>query len=161
VSSEVESGKTPATLICPQVGLSPTTPFTDAGMRMLPPVSEPSAPRHVPAATDAAEPPELPPGNRAGSHGLRAGALTTPAANSCVTVLPSMIAPSFVSEVTASESALAEATSSRRSELQRVGLPVMSKMSFTPIGMPSKGGILAPDARKVSAVRACASASSA
>src|SRR5215212_8221661 len=82
VSRDQDRGKTPALSRCPNAGLNPVTPQAAAGMRMLPPVSEPSAPRHAPTATAAAEPPELPPGMRLGSHGLRAGGLMVPAANS-------------------------------------------------------------------------------
>ena len=49
----------------------PTVLQYDAGCRMDPPVSEPKAPRHISAATAAAEPPLEPPGTRAGSQGLR------------------------------------------------------------------------------------------
>ena len=51
----------------------PTTPQNDAGCRTDPPVSEPSAIGEYPAATAAAEPPELPPGTRARSSGLSVG----------------------------------------------------------------------------------------
>src|SRR6187200_1721944 len=45
----------------PYVGLSPTTPHSDAGCRTLPPVSVPNAHTASPAATAAAEPPlEIP-----------------------------------------------------------------------------------------------------
>ena len=37
---------------------------------MLPPVSEPSAPSDDPTATDAPDPPLLPPGTFSRSHGL-------------------------------------------------------------------------------------------
>ena len=39
-----ESGKTPLLLTRPKVGFMPTIPQRAAGMRMEPPVSEPSAP---------------------------------------------------------------------------------------------------------------------
>jgi hypothetical protein len=51
--------------------LSPTTPQKLAGCRTEPPVSEPSAAGTTPAATSAADPPELPPGTRSGSSGWR------------------------------------------------------------------------------------------
>src|SRR3712207_6548414 len=73
VSRDQESGKTPPTSSWPNGGLKPVTPQAAAGMRILPPVSEPMAPRHGPADTATADPPELPPGIRLGSHGLRAG----------------------------------------------------------------------------------------
>ena len=55
----------------PTVGLRPTTPLHDAGMRTEPPMSVPSASGTHPDATAAPEPPEEPPGERDGSHGLR------------------------------------------------------------------------------------------
>ena len=54
----------------PYVGFIPTTPLKEAGIRIEPPVSVPSAPKTSPAATAAAEPPEEPPGTRVRSHGL-------------------------------------------------------------------------------------------
>ena len=48
----------------------PTMPQSDAGWRMEPPVSLPSAQSASPAATAAAEPPLLPPGTVLRSHGL-------------------------------------------------------------------------------------------
>lgn len=57
----------------PYVGFTPTTPQKEAGCRMLPPVSEPSAATTWLAATAEAEPPLLPPGTRSGSHGLWVG----------------------------------------------------------------------------------------
>ena len=51
----------------------PTTPHSAAGWRIDPPVSVPSAIIASPAATAAALPPELPPGTRSRSHGLRVG----------------------------------------------------------------------------------------
>ena len=52
---------TPARLTSPNVGISPTTPQCDAGPRIDPPVSEPSATGTMPAATAAPEPVEEPP----------------------------------------------------------------------------------------------------
>ena len=53
------------------MGFIPTTPQKAAGWRMEPPVSEPRAKAHSPAATAAAAPPEDPPGTRLKSRGLR------------------------------------------------------------------------------------------
>src|SRR5215210_229915 len=93
VSRDHDSGKTPATSSWPNAGLKPVTPQAAAGMRMLPPVSDPMTPRQAPTATAAADPPELPPGIRLGFHGLRAGGLKVPAANSWVVVFPRITAP--------------------------------------------------------------------
>src|SRR5919112_1040236 len=98
-------------------------------MRMLPPVSEPIAPRQAPTATAAAEPPELPPGIRLGFHGLRAGGLMVPAANSWVVVFPRSTAPPWSKVWTEEAFADAGETSSRAAEPHRVGQRATSKMS--------------------------------
>src|SRR5262245_65489863 len=64
---------TPARLTRPNVGIRPTTPQSEAGPRIDPPVSEPSATGTMPAATAAPEPDEEPPVKRARFQGLRAG----------------------------------------------------------------------------------------
>ena len=65
---------------------------------MLPPVSEPRATVHSPAAAAAAEPPEEPPGTRSRSHGLCVGkkaefSVDEPIANSSMFALPTITAP--------------------------------------------------------------------
>ena len=52
-------------------GRSPVTPFNAAGVRTEPPVSEPTAPTHISAATEAPAPPLEPLGILSRSHGLR------------------------------------------------------------------------------------------
>ena len=98
----------PYRLTRPYVGLRPTTPESDAGWRMLPPVSVPVAKNAWPEATAALEPPELPPGTLDSSHGLRTGpyaefSLLEPMANSSQLVLPSSTAPAALSRSSASE----------------------------------------------------------
>ncbi len=66
-----------AALIRPRVGLSPTSPQHEAGMRMEPPPSDPGATGTSPAATAAAAPPLDPPAVRVGSHGVTAGGATS------------------------------------------------------------------------------------
>src|SRR5574340_1687966 len=66
----VDSGCTPSRGTASKVGLKPTTPQHDAGMRIDPAVSVPTAIGTIPAATAAAEPPLDPPGSRSGAHGL-------------------------------------------------------------------------------------------
>src|SRR5919107_3264576 len=66
-----------------RVGFSPTSPHSLAGMRIEPPPSLACATGTRPAATAAAEPPDEPPVEWAGFHGLRAGGLQ---AGSVVTV---------------------------------------------------------------------------
>ena len=63
-------GQTPVRLTRPCVGLSPTIPHRAAGLRIEPPVSEPSANGQSPAATAAAEPPLEPPVMRSRFQGL-------------------------------------------------------------------------------------------
>ena len=84
--------------ILPRLGFSPTSPQKEAGMRTEPPMSVPSAMLTQPEATAAPEPPEEPPGVRAGFQGLRvmphSGLCVKPAkANSGVVVLPTTMAP--------------------------------------------------------------------
>src|SRR5258708_35516053 len=86
---------TPKVLTRPYVGLSPVMPQHADGMRIEPPVSLPMEPRHIPAATAAAEPPLEPPGMWVGSQGLRVGGVYVPYANSWVFVLPMMTAPAL------------------------------------------------------------------
>ena len=80
-------------------------PVNAAGWRIEPPVSLPKASGTMPAATAAAEPPEEPPGERAGSQGLRVGpwhecSVEEPIANSSMLVRPTTIAPAARSRST-------------------------------------------------------------
>ena len=73
-------------------------PDSAAGWRIDPPVSVPVVPGTRPAATAAAEPPELPPGTQPVFHGLRTGpkcefSLDEPIANSSMFVLPTITLP--------------------------------------------------------------------
>src|SRR3990167_6714558 len=94
-SSVGERGYTPSSGHRPLVVLSPKTPEKAAGLRTDPPVSEPTAKAHIPAATATAEPLDEPPGTRCTtmSQGLRGVPRTRlvpapPRANSTVLVLP-------------------------------------------------------------------------
>jgi hypothetical protein len=94
--------------IAPSVGLNPTTPQKDAGMRIEPPASVPVAMGTAPAASVAPEPALEPPGFFAGSHGLRVtpvrGELPVPfQPNSGVVVFPITIAPPSTSRATIGE----------------------------------------------------------
>src|SRR5688500_14132543 len=90
----------------PYVGLIPTVPVKAAGWRMEPPVSVAVAPRHNPAATAEADPPDEPPGTSFASEACRRHGLSTgpkhevsfdePIANSSLLSLPSITAPSRV-----------------------------------------------------------------
>jgi hypothetical protein len=73
---------------------------------MEPPVSVPSAPYAIRAATAAAEPPELPPGLSARFHGFRVGkyaefSVELPIANSSMFSLPRMGVPAAFRSFTA------------------------------------------------------------
>src|SRR5437899_12383477 len=79
------------------VGRIPTIPLTEDGSRIQPPVSVPSAPRQVRAATAAPEPPLEPAGKRSGFQGLREVpccglSVVPPPASSGLIVSPPMIA---------------------------------------------------------------------
>jgi hypothetical protein len=63
----------PARLSLPYVGFSPKTPQSEAGTRMEPLVSLPSAHGTIPAATAAPDPPKEPPAMRSVSCGFRVG----------------------------------------------------------------------------------------
>src|SRR5437762_10839675 len=69
VSSVNESGIALARLTRPLVGFNPVTPQKCAGIRIEPPVSEPSAAGTSRAATAAPEPEDEPPVTCAGFHG--------------------------------------------------------------------------------------------
>ena len=80
------------------MGFRPTTPHSEAGWRIEPPVSVPIAHGAVPAATAAALPPLEPPGTRSRSHGFCMGpkpefSFDDPIANSSWFVLPSTRTP--------------------------------------------------------------------
>ena len=82
----------------PGDGAIPTTPHCEAGSRIEPPVSVPTASGTIPEATAAAQPPELPPGLRRTSTGLRVGpfaevCVEAPIASSSMLARPSRIAP--------------------------------------------------------------------
>ena len=70
------------------VGFKPKVPHIADGIRIDPPVSDPSASGVIPAATAAPEPPLDPPVMRSGSQGLPVrpqaeGMFVPPAASSC------------------------------------------------------------------------------
>src|SRR5258705_13803501 len=82
----------------PYVGFKPQMRESAAGWGIEPPVSVPVLPATSLAATAAAEPPELPPGTYAASHGFFTGpkndvSLDEPIANSSMFVLPTSTVP--------------------------------------------------------------------
>src|SRR6185436_18770122 len=93
-----DMGAMPVVGTSPNVGLRPMHPERAAGIRVLPPVSVPSAARASRATTATADPPEEPPGVRVTSHGFLLGPkcgllVVMPKASSWVLVLPSRTAP--------------------------------------------------------------------
>src|SRR6186997_3402883 len=76
----------------PYVGLNPAMPQYDAGRVIEPPVCEPSAPRHMPVETAAAEPLDEPPGVRSRFQGFFVTG-GSKLAYCVVTVLPRKMAP--------------------------------------------------------------------
>src|SRR6185437_8776611 len=82
----------------PGVGRKPTMPQKEAGLRRLPPVSEPVQIGAMPVASATADPPDEPAQDFCGSNGLPVAPYTAlrvlaPAPNSGVLVLPMTIAP--------------------------------------------------------------------
>src|SRR5262249_26379266 len=99
-----------------------------------PPVWDPRAARHIPAATAAAEPLEDPPGVLLASQGfIVAGGSSQ--AYAVVTVLPRITAPAARRLATISASRTA-ARSDHLCAPAAVGCPATSMISFTPIGTP-------------------------
>src|SRR6201999_1210008 len=104
------SARSGPTVIRPWLGLSPTSPQHEAGMRILPPPSEAWANGTIPAATAAAAPPLDPPDVRSRAQGLRVG----PQASGCavgrlpiseVFVRPAMPSPADLNRATSVVSA--------------------------------------------------------
>src|SRR5438270_1858963 len=96
VASAAADGTSGATEIRPRLGLSPTSPQQEAGIRIEPPPSLPCPNATIPAATAAALPPEEPPAVRERSQGLcvgpkRSGSVVGSSPNSGVLVLPTRI----------------------------------------------------------------------
>src|SRR5437867_10743729 len=115
----------------PWLGLCPTSPLNDAGMRVEPPPSLAVANGTTPAATAAADPPLDPPGVRSGFHGLR----VVPHAllrvywmlpNSGAAVFPTGTAPAARSRATWMESSATGPRPLKSSEPRDVGMPAQS-----------------------------------
>src|SRR5437773_98769 len=118
-------------------------PQKDAGWRIDPPVSEPSAAGAIRAATAAADPPLDPPGARSSAHGLRVGpkaefSVDEPIANSSQLVLPTTIAPARSRRVTTVAS-YGGTNDSRIFDPAVVRTPRVQRLSFSAIGTPASG----------------------
>src|SRR5690606_27695207 len=84
----------------PLLGFRPKSPQQDAGMRIEPPPSVAWASGTMPDATAAAAPPDEPPEECSGFHGLRQGprksdSVVASRPNSGVLLLPTMMKPAF------------------------------------------------------------------
>ena len=123
--------------------MKPTTPHSEPGWRIEPPVSEPSETGARPAATATAEPPLDPPGMRSSAHGLRVTpsaefSVDEPIANSSQLVLPRTIAPAASRRSTA----VAVKGGTKRSRIREaavVGTSRVQMLSFTATGTPNSG----------------------
>ena len=145
------------------MGLRPQIPDSAAGCRIDPPVSVPVHAATSPAATAAAEPPELPPATQRGFHGLCTApkyefSLDEPIANSSMFVLPTSTVPAARSCATTCASYGATNDSSIR-DAQVVRSPAVISTSLCAIGMPVSGPAR-PALRAASASRAACSAPS-
>src|SRR5580658_3829416 len=119
------------------LGLKPMVPQKLAGRTVELMTWVPSAALTIPAATDAAEPLDEPPGVCAVFQGLRVPR-GSDAANSVVTVLPIMTAPASRSARTHAAS-FCERQPANSGEPISVGMSTVSIMSLIPTGMPSIG----------------------
>ena len=146
VSSVVDRGRAPCVGTSRAVLLKPTMPFSAAGIRIEPPVSEPSPTKAAPLATEIAAPDEEPPGMRgvAGSPRLAGvpwcGLMPTPEkANSVMLVRPSRAPPAARRRATATASARAAGEWASTTEPAGVGWPAMSNRSLTEKASPASG----------------------
>ncbi len=142
----------------PRLGRNPTTPQNDAGLRRLPPMSDPSASGTIPDASAEAAPPLEPPAERLGSTGFRVVPKTRlnvcePAANSGTFVLPISTAPACRIRSTTRSSVVAT-WSAKRGEPYVVRHPAAAWVSFTANGSPCSGPTGWPRARCSSAAAA-------
>jgi hypothetical protein len=131
-----------ATGMAPKVGLKPTRPQYEAGMRTEPPASLPNARGPQPAATCAAAPQLDPPGERVVSSGWRvvpACGLVEPICqpNSVVVVLPKSTQPAARNGATQGASCDTGASPAETSEPRRVGQPATFIRSLIDTGTPS------------------------
>src|SRR5919205_3083234 len=118
------------------------------GMRIEPPWSPPRARSTSPAATSAAEPLELPPVVRDGSHGLRTGPVTEvwlppEKHRSSQTDFPAIVAPAASSRLTTVASTLGT-NPSRVCEPFIIGTPATAVLSLTATVRPASGPSSAP-----------------
>src|ERR1700681_3567649 len=111
------------------VGFSPAMPQYDAGRQIEPPVCEPTAPKHMPVATAAADPLDDPPGVCLRFHGFFVTG-GSKLAYCVVTVLPRKMAPASRNEATTAASWRAMLLA-HSFDPHAVGQSNTSKMSLT------------------------------
>ena len=170
VSSVVESGIAPSVGVRRAVFLKPTKPCSAAGMRIDPPVSEPSAAQAAPVATETAPPEVEPPGMRGSASSLavtgfagvpKCGLMPTAEnANSDMLVRPMKAAPAARRRATAGQSATAGGSVASTVEPAAVTSPCTLNRSFTLTARPAKRATGAPAARRASTARAVSAAAS-
>lgn len=124
----------------PRVGLSPTRPVHDAGMRIDPPPSAAWAIGAILAATAALAPLDDPPGVRSGSHGLReipraALSVKGTVPNSEVVVFPRSTKPASTNRCTTGSDTAAGALLAPADPWE-VGQPATSRRSLIGSGTP-------------------------
>ena len=156
VSSVVDRGTAPVVGTRRAVFLKPTMPLRAAGIRMEPPVSDPSPMNAAPVATDTPAPEDEPPGTRGapGRAPERAsqaagvpwcGFTPTPEkANSTMFVRPIRLAPAARRRATAGQSWAAAGASAIAVEPAGVAWPAMSNRSLTDTASPASGNWAKP-----------------
>ena len=127
----------------PWVGLCPTVPHHELGMRTEPPWSPPIARSASPEATRAALPDDEPPVVRSVSHGFLTGPVTDvwlppEKHRSSHTDLPVIVAPAASSRVTTVASRLGTKPSRVR-EPFIIGTPATSMLSLIATRRPASG----------------------
>lgn len=150
-----------------RLGLSPTSPLQDAGMRIDPPPSDASAIGAMPAATAAPAPPEDPPGVCTVFHGLRvlpcrSDSVIEIVPNSGVVVLPISTNPASRNRSTTGSSR-SSGVSGTAIDPYEVGHPATAFRSLIGIGTPRNGGsssTLVPARRSAAALASARARSS-
>src|SRR5919197_4596004 len=147
VSWSAEIGTTPARLHSPSVGLIPTMPFAPDGHTIEPSVSVPTATVARSAAAITTDPELEPHGLRSRTYGMFVwppmplqpldDGIDRKLAHSDRLALPMMIAPAAFSCFAMNASAGLLPASAQEPAV--VGIPLVSTLSLTMIGIPSSG----------------------
>jgi hypothetical protein len=125
-----------------RVGLSPTRPLTDAGMRIEPPPSLACAIGTAPAATSAPEPAELAPATWSVDQGVRTAPSRGCSAAALKPYSESWLLPSGISPVAryirAKSPSRGAGWPTQESAPWPVGMPATSTLSLINVGTPAK-----------------------